>query len=66
MFASTPLKNVNDHIAEVHQDPVTGFGSLEAVQVMAFFRKNFVHVIHDGQHLTFRFGRTDNEEVRHP
>ncbi len=66
MFARTAPKNMNHDIAEVHEDPVTGFGSFEAVQAMPFFRQCLVYVVLDGQNLTFGVGRADDEEVRHP
>lgn len=66
MFPGAPLKDMDDDIPKVHEDPMPALGSFEAEQAMAFLRQRLIHVVRNGQHLTFGVGRADDEEVGYP
>jgi hypothetical protein len=63
MFPGAPLKDMNDDIPKVHEDPMAAFGSFEAEQAMAFVRERLVNVVRHGHHLAFGVGRAYDEEV---
>jgi hypothetical protein len=63
MFTGASFKDMHDDIAEVHQDPNSGFGSFEAEQAVTFFRQGLVHMVCDGLNLAFGVGRAKNEKI---
>lgn len=53
MFPHASLKDVDDDVAVIHQDPDACLRSLEAVQSVSFLFKNLFDLVFDGQNLTF-------------
>lgn len=63
MFTDVFQENVDDHIAEIHEDPFRGAGSFNAQRSVTLSRKDSIDVIRNRSSLALRVPGTQHEII---
>lgn len=63
MLANIPQKNVDDHIAEVHEHPFRRRTAFSAEREVPLTGEDSVDVVCDSPNLSFRVSRTDDQVI---
>ncbi len=63
MFTDIFQENVDDHIAEIHEDPFRGSRAFNAERAMALSGQNSVHVVRNRSSLALRVSGTQYEKI---
>ena len=63
MLANIPQKNMDDHIAEVHEHPFRRRGAFSAEREVPLTGEDSVDVVCDSPNLPFRVSGTDDQVI---